>query len=139
MNFKLTPKVVAKNMDYNDLIKVMIEFQKNNPSVSFEELAEKAKKESIEQPIRELVYSNPIVEVCISLYESLDLEQDTRLLKNTKGFKLLEKCSIIKDEKIDKNFVFFMSEIEEITKTNSLYDFGAIQDYIWYTLYPEYQ
>ncbi|MEA3451831.1 MAG: hypothetical protein U9Q83_07990, partial [Bacteroidota bacterium] len=71
MKFTLTPKDIAKQMNYQDLINVIVEYKKLNPDydIDFNELALRAESEFKEEPIRKIIGSNKMVDVCIGIFE----------------------------------------------------------------------
>jgi len=125
ININLTSQEVAKGLDsLYDLKKITYEFLKGkkiSPEMYAEELVEFLE----EEPFRQIVYSNDFVEYCINIFEGKDIQ------KSSKKFnKILKKTKLV----LNKEFFEIMNE----TKDKYGYDFGFIQDQVWYSLYPKY-
>ena len=129
MKVEVSEEYIGKNIHFLDLAKIIYEFdKKNNKSkAEREHMFDSLKIHLIEQPDRELIYSNEFVLALIDLYENNTLLNDTYS-------SYAEKIGFIKDNKKTDNFM----EIMNYTHDNYGYDFGYIQDQAWYKLYPKY-
>ncbi len=138
MNISISPEQIAKNINKLDLIKIMSEFKRLNPKFSMAELCIDAEEEFIEGPIRDIVYSNKLITYMIRLNE-------TNITTNSKRDKeldeILNKANLLTENGLP-NTIFFniMKETQEPSTgdVDFLYNFGYIQDQVWYEIYPKY-
>ncbi|MEA1973232.1 MAG: hypothetical protein U9N34_08075 [Candidatus Cloacimonadota bacterium] len=135
MNFKLTPKAVAQNMNYQDLIKVMVEYKKLNPDydIDFNELALRAEIEFKEAPIRKIIYSNEMVEYMIILHETNITSNSKR---NNKLDDILIKANLINKDNFGELMIATQQEAKDDV-VDFYYNFDYIQDEIFYAIYPD--
>jgi len=125
VEIKVTEKDIADNLNGISLQKVIYEFLQNHKKYPQEVFIEELENFLNEEPTRRTVYSNEFVEYCISLFE------DNDSFEANKDFNsLLERSNVfVKNE---------FAEIMSYTRNEFGYDYGYIQDQIWYALYPKY-
>jgi len=125
VELKVSEKDIADNLNGMSLQKVIYEFLQNHKRYPQDVFIEELEIFLKEEPVRRLVYSNEFVEYCISLFE-----KNNTFETNNNFNELLKEAHLFEED----NF----AEIMSYTRNEFGYDYGYIQDQIWYALYPKY-
>ena len=130
MKIDISMKKLAKNISFLELQELTYEFNKihNKTEIVTEDMFDSFKIHIKEQPNREIIYSNDFVESLIELYE-----EGTILKEPFLTFAKEAEYIDIEGIKTD-NFM----EMMNFTHDAYGYDFGYIQDQVWYKIYPKY-
>ena len=130
MQIEISMKKLAKNISFHDLQALTYEFNKihNKTEAVTEDMFDSFKLHMKEQPDREIIYSNEFVEALIGLYEK------SKELKEPFLGYAMKVGYVDKDGVKTDNFM----EMMNFTHDTYGYDFGYIQDQVWYGVYPKY-
>ena len=130
MKIDISMKKLAKNISFLELQELTYEFNKihNKTEIVTESMFDSFKLHIKEQPDREIIYSNDFVEALIKLYEESTVLKEP-FLTFAKEAEYIDIDGIKTD-----NFM----EMMNFTHDTYGYNFGYIQDQVWYKIYPKY-
>jgi hypothetical protein len=124
VEININEKDIASSLNRPTLNTIIFEFlEKQNLSkdLFLKELSSFLDEESY----RRIIYSYSFVDYCISLFETKNSFKEN-----------LEYSSVLKKANVFNKNIF--ENIMKETQTEFGYNFGFIQDQIWYALYPKY-